>query len=128
MRVGWAQTVDFQRDVQPILAEYCTALSRRGRGHAGGLRLDVRESALAAATPDPAIVPGKPEESELIRRVTCEDDDEVMPPAEQNKRLSAAQVEVLKQWISEGANYAAHWAFVAPEQAAVAEAGADPPH
>ncbi len=120
-----AQGVDYERDVQPILAERCIHCHGRDAAtRASELRLDVRESALQGGdSGSPAIVPGKPEESELIRRVTCEDEDEVMPPAEDNKRLSAAQVEILKQWISEGANYAAHWAFVPPHKVTLPQPG-----
>ena len=89
-----------------------------------GLRLDVRERALQGGeSGTPAIVPGKPEESELLRRVAADDAGEVMPPEEENKRLDEKQVETLRQWILEGANYAAHWAFVPPEKVATPPSG-----
>ncbi|MHB8865955.1 MAG: DUF1549 domain-containing protein, partial [Pirellulaceae bacterium] len=121
----WGQAVDYQRDVQPILAERC--LHCHGQDAAtreGGLRLDVRESVLQGGdSGEPAIVPGEPDESELIRRVTCDDEDEMMPPVEENKRLSDAQVEILKRWINEGANYATHWAFVPPHKVTLPQSG-----
>lgn len=117
--------VDFQREVQPILAEHCwhchgaDAEDRRG-----GLRLDRFEGVLKGGeSGNAAIVPGKPDESELIRRVMTHDADLVMPPPDQNKPVSEAQVSVLKQWILEGAVYKAHWAFTPPEKAAVPDVG-----
>ena len=80
--IAQAQTVDYQRDIQPILAEHCTAchggddVTRQG-----GLRLDIREVALKGGdSGTPAIVPGKPDISALIRRITSTDPAEVMPP------------------------------------------------
>src|SRR5262249_41332290 len=61
-----------------------------------------------------AIVPGKPEESELIVRLTTNDTSLAMPPAETGKRLSAAEIDVLRKWIAEGAKYARHWAYIKP--------------
>ncbi len=120
-----AQPVDYQRDVQPILAEYCAHCHGVDEAtREGGLRLDTREAALRGGDSESsAIVPGKPDESELIRRVTCQDDDEVMPPAEQDKRLNAEQIELLKRWITEGANYSAHWAFVPPSKVTLPASG-----
>ncbi len=68
-------------------------------------------------------MPGKPGESELIRRVSSDDADEVMPPPATKNPLSAAERETLSRWIAEGAEYQPHWAFVAPVQAAIAGRG-----
>jgi len=110
--------VDFQRDVQPILAEHCLhchgvdAAERKA-----GLRLDLREDAVRGGeSGTPAIVPGKPQDSELMHRVLSADADLVMPPPDQNKPLSKTQQEILAQWISEGAKFEAHWAFVPPQK------------
>ena len=113
-----AQTVDFERDVQPILNEHCAQCHGTDEGtRKAALRLDLRDSALKGGeSGDPAIVPGKPEMSELIRRITTTDPAELMPPAKDNKPLSAAQIETLKKWVAEGAKYAAHWAFVPPQK------------
>lgn len=73
------------------------------------MRLDRREAALEVG----AFVPGKPEESELVKRIFATDDD-MMPPADSNRALTAAQKETLKRWIAEGAEYQAHWAFIPP--------------
>ena len=90
----------------------------RGRW-AGRLRLDERESAVRDRDGHAVIVPGKPEASELILRVTSKDPDEVMPPPDSHKSLTTAQVDVLRRWIAEGAPYQKHWAFETPRRAAL---------
>src|SRR5262249_42113663 len=124
-----APPVDFQREVQPIFAEYCAlchGLDEANRK--SGLRLDVREIVLKGGESGmPAVVPGKPEESELVRRITSTDPNEVMPPPRHNKPLSAKQIATLQQWIKEGAKYESHWAFTAPQKAALPDVGAANP-
>ncbi|MBM3999686.1 MAG: DUF1553 domain-containing protein [Planctomycetes bacterium] len=123
--------VDFQRDVRPILAEHCLACHGADAiNRLGGLRLDARDGALRGGESEtPAIVPGKPDESELIRRVESGDAEELMPPPSHNKPLSAAQVATLRRWIVDGAAYEGHWAFRGPRKAplpSVAQAAAHP--
>src|SRR5208282_3981728 len=65
------------------------------------------------------IVPGKPEASELIARVTSAGADAVMPPPEFKKPLTPQQKETLRKWIASGAKYAQHWAFVSPKRGEV---------
>jgi len=124
-RLAEAQTVDFQRDVQPILAEHCTHCHGGDEGtRQGGLRLDVRETALKGGdSGTPAIVPGKHDLSELIRRVTSSDKDQIMPPPKENKPLSPQQIATLQRWIEQGAKYAAHWAFVPPTKVEIPAGG-----
>ena len=74
------------------------------------LRLDVREDALNKES----FVPGKPAESLLIERILTTDADELMPPPESHKQLTARQKEILQRWIEQGAEYQPHWAFVPP--------------
>ncbi|MBL9163267.1 MAG: DUF1549 domain-containing protein, partial [Planctomycetaceae bacterium] len=104
--------MDFSREVKPILARRC--FSCHGpQTQEGGLRLDGRESAVAALESGLlAIVPGDSAGSELLARVTAEDESLRMPP--EGKGLSAHEVDVLRRWIDEGAAYQKHWAFVAP--------------
>lgn len=113
-----AQPVDFQREVQSILAEHC--LQCHGGDEAsrqGGLRLDTREFVLKGGDSGiPAVVSGKSGMSEMIRRVTSHDPDQVMPPPKENKPLTGDQIETLTRWISQGANYSPHWAFVSPQK------------
>lgn len=102
--------VDFDRDVRPILAGHCYECHGPDQAK-GGLRLTDRAAAFKKTKSEkPAIVAGKPEQSEIIRRVTTSDEDDHMPPAEKEP-LKPAQVEVLRKWIAEGAPYADHWAF-----------------
>ncbi|MEZ5963030.1 MAG: PSD1 and planctomycete cytochrome C domain-containing protein [Planctomycetota bacterium] len=106
------QPVAFAREVQPILAENCLACHGADPdGRKAGLRLDTRSGMLADLGGYAAVVPGKPEESELLRRVTAPDDDERMPPAEHGERLSGSAIEVLRRWIAEGARWQGHWAY-----------------
>lgn len=114
-----AAQVDFNRDIRPIFAANCLKCHGIDEGsRKAKLRLDVRETAIGPAkSGERAIVPGKPGESELIRRVFSEDADEVMPPTKTKIILTATQKNLLKQWIAEGAKYETHWAFVPPTQA-----------
>ncbi|MDR3638343.1 MAG: DUF1553 domain-containing protein [Isosphaeraceae bacterium] len=94
-------TVDFPKQVRPILEAKCFAC-HQGRKVRGDLRLDLRASALAGgASGEPAIVPGRTDESALIARVTSEAKSERMPP--EGERLSAGEVQLLLRWIDEGA-------------------------
>jgi mono/diheme cytochrome c family protein len=123
---GWASTalaapVDFNREIRPILANHC--LKCHGPDAAerkGGLRLDIRDAALAEAeSGEKAIVPGKPDLSELVKRINSADADYHMPPADEKKPLTDEQKRLLARWIAEGADYQVHWAFVAPQTQAV---------
>src|SRR4051812_11971516 len=104
---GAEPAVDFDRDVRPILAGHCYECHGPDKSK-GGLRLNDRASATGAAKSGKnAIVAGKADASELIRRVTTADDDDHMPPADK-PALSATQVDVLRRWIDAGATYATH--------------------
>lgn len=107
-----AQPVDFSREVKPILARRCFACHGPESGE-GGLRLDSRETAVAELESGLlAIVPEDAEGSELIARITAEDESLRMPP--EGKPLSTHEIDVLRRWIDEGAPYQKHWAFVPP--------------
>src|SRR5690606_15167941 len=71
--------------------------------------------------------PGDPEASELIRRITSSEEYEVMPPPDINKPLSAEQIQTLRQWIAEGAEWAPHWAYVPPVRHEAPQVSGDPP-
>ena len=107
---------DFNSDIRPILSRNCFACHGPDEhDRQGGLRLDVREAAIAELdSGSTAIVPGRPDESELISRIHDSDPDTIMPPPESNHVLSQPQKDLLGRWIAAGATYAPHWAFVAP--------------
>ncbi len=108
---------DFNRDVRPILNKHCTGC-HGGVKQAGGVSFIYREKALGEGkSGEKTIVAGKPDESEVIRRVTLkDDDDERMPPTNhgEGKPLSEKEITALRQWISEGAKWGEHWAFEKP--------------
>lgn len=115
------QTLSFNRDIRPILSEHCfNCHGMDQKNRKGGLRLDEREAALRGGKSDgPAIVPGKPEESALFKRITAHADDGLMPPPRAKNPLTPTQIATLKQWIKEGAAYAKHWAFEMPRKETV---------
>ena len=103
-----AESVDFNRDIRPILSNNCfschgpdAAERKGGDKKTGGLRLDVRKSAIIDLGGYAAIAPGDAEGSELMVRVLSEDSDEVMPPPKAGKRLSREDADLLKRWIDE---------------------------
>jgi len=104
-----AARIEFNRDIRPIITENCFACHGPDKNQRKAkLRLDVREVAVERG----AIVPGKPGESKLIDHVNSADPDEVMPPPKTRKTLTAAQKQVLAQWIAAGAEYEPHWAYM----------------
>jgi len=112
-----ADPLTFNRDIRPILSENCFQCHGPDKNRRkADLRLDVREVALELE----AIVPGKPEQSEMVRRIFLPDDDEDhMPSAKSNRSLTAAQKQVLKRWVAEGAAYEPHWAYAVPKRTTV---------
>jgi hypothetical protein len=111
-----AEPIQFNRDVRPILAENCYLCHGPDKGRRKkALRLDDREVAIQKA----AVVPGKPDASELIHRIFADDASERMPPEETHKKLTVAEKETLRRWIAEGARYEPHWAYIVPKRPAV---------
>ncbi|MEO6244655.1 MAG: DUF1553 domain-containing protein, partial [Opitutaceae bacterium] len=108
--------LSFNDHIQPILAENCYACHGTDPGsRKADLRLDRAEHATRKRTEgDPAIVPGKPDESPLVQRIESKDEKKIMPPPEAHKTLKPAEIATLRRWIAEGAEYQEHWAFVAP--------------
>ena len=106
-------SVSFNRDIRPIFSDTCFRCHGPDKNsRKAGLRLDVREDAMkksrSGVTP---IVPGKPDESEIVRRIFSTDKSELMPPEEAHKILTAGQKELIRRWVAEGAKYEGHWAY-----------------
>jgi hypothetical protein len=119
-----ARVIDYNWDVRPILSEYCFRCHGPDeKARRANLRLDQADSAYAALAGGRgerhAVVPGKPDESEMIRRVTHQTPALRMPPAVTNKVVSAEQIETLRLWIAQGAQYKPHWAYITPVKPAV---------
>lgn len=113
-----AVKLDFNRDIRPILSDNCFAChGLDAKKRKGDLRLDTQEGAFASKDGVQAIKPGSVKESSLIQRILSSDKDEVMPPPESHKKISAQQLETLKLWINQGAAYKKHWAFEKPVKA-----------
>jgi Protein of unknown function (DUF1553)/Protein of unknown function (DUF1549)/Planctomycete cytochrome C len=112
--------VDYLRDVRPILARNCFQChGADDAARQAGLRLDDAEHAtIELESGQRAIVPNEPDASELLARVTATDASLAMPPEEIGRRLTAAEIDTLRQWIAAGAPYAKHWAYVAPSRPA----------
>ncbi len=113
-----AAPLDFNRDVKPILSNNCYQChgpdADERKGGSDGLRLDTSEGATLDLGGYAAIVPGKPESSAVLMRIVSADPDEVMPPRHTGKRLSPREIDLLRRWINEGANYATHWSYSKP--------------
>ena len=109
-----ADRISFNREIRPILSDACFQChGPDDKQRKGGLRLDVKESALKAAESGAtAIVPGKVDASELIKRLITTDESLQMPPANSGKKITPQQIELIKRWIAEGAEYQGHWAFI----------------
>ncbi len=120
-----AERIRFNRDVRPILAEHCWRCHGFDvKARQAGLRLDVRTHAVEPADSGVrAIVPEKPEASELLVRVAATDESVRMPPPGAPRRLTPAEIQILRQWISEGAEYQRHWAFEPLVKPEVPQAG-----
>jgi len=111
---GAEEKISYNRQIRPLLSDQCFAChGPDANKRKAELRLDIREEALKPAKSDAiAIVPGKPEESELIARIFETDEEEIMPPPKTHKTLSKDQKQLIRQWILEGAEYQEHWAYL----------------
>ncbi len=113
-----SRPISYNRDIRPILSNHCFRC--HGPDEAArkrNLRLDTAEGARALLKSTlHAIVPGDPDASELVNRVTSQDPDDVMPPPELHLPLSQEQQQLLIDWIKQGAEYEPHWAFTVPKK------------
>jgi hypothetical protein len=128
LMAGAAEKISFNRQIRPLLSDQCFAChGPDANERKSKLRLDVREEALKPAKSGGlAIVPGKPDESELVARIFTTEEDELMPPEKTHKSLSAEQKAMIRQWISEGAEYEGHWAYLPVVKPAVDVSAGNP--
>jgi hypothetical protein len=110
--------LSYNRDIRPVLSKNCFSCHGPDEhGREGDLRLDVAEDAYRGGdSGDPAIVPGKPDESLILSRIHHRSAKKVMPPPESHRQLTEDEKKLLARWIEEGAEYEGHWAFEAPEK------------
>ncbi len=120
-----ARPIDFNREIRPILSKHCFQChgpdAKKRKGLSKPLRLDTEQGAFGDLGGYAAIVRGNTEESELIRRITSEDANDVMPPPSTGKKLSAREAERLGEWVRQGARYTKHWSYVNPVRPRVPE-------
>ncbi|HEY2951180.1 MAG TPA: PSD1 and planctomycete cytochrome C domain-containing protein [Verrucomicrobiae bacterium] len=114
---GAAPALDFNRDIQPILSDNCYPCHGPDeKERKAKLRLDTKEGAFRVQDGVAVIVPGKSARSDLYRRITTNDEDDHMPPAKSNRKLTAPQIESIRRWIDQGAAWAKHWAYETPRR------------
>jgi len=110
-----ARPVDFNRDIRPILSDACFTCHGPAKGaRKAGLRLDTEEGAFADLDGKKAIVPSKLADSELWKRIAHAQPGKRMPPPRTGKKLTPKQIDLVKQWIEQGATWAKHWSFIPP--------------
>lgn len=128
-RTAALDSVDYNIHIRPILSDRCFKChGPDGNARKANLRLDTPEGAMAALKDNPsahAIVPGDPESSEVYLRISTTDTSQVMPPVKSNLKLNEDEIQLIKKWISQGAVYKPHWAFIPPRQPAVPDVGND---
>ncbi len=123
-----ATTVQYNRDIRPIIADTCYHCHGPDSGtRKAGLRLDTEAGFFAPRVgkdgkeEPPTIVRGQPDQSPLYQRLITTDEDDIMPPKKEHKDLKPAQIALIKAWIEQGALWQPHWSFMKPERAALPE-------
>jgi hypothetical protein len=112
VRAALAASIEYDRDIRPIFSDNCYQCHGPDeKARKAKLRLDVKESAFRVQDGVAVIKPGKSAESELFRRITTSDTDDLMPPPKSNHKLTIKQIDLIKLWIDSGAKWSAHWAF-----------------
>ncbi len=124
IRAEESKSVDFNRQIRPLLSDSCYACHGPDRnGQENDLRLDIRDAAIESA-----IVPGDSEASEIVMRLLSDDPDVQMPPAGVNKRrLTAEEIKLLRRWIDEGAQFTTHWSYAPIQRPAIPTVDSDWP-
>jgi hypothetical protein len=109
--------VEFNRDIRPIFSDICYTCHGPAKStRKASLRLDTEEGAFADRGEYQIIVPSHPEKSEIIKRLTATDPAKRMPPAKTGKKLTLAQVELVRRWIAQGARWQKHWSLLPPRR------------
>lgn len=104
--------IEFNRDIRPILSDYCFACHGPDKNHRkADLRLDTAEGLLGGEGKSGVVVSGKPDDSELLRRIKLQEGEEKMPPAEFGKVLDERQIDLIRRWIEQGGSFQGHWSF-----------------
>jgi Protein of unknown function (DUF1553)/Protein of unknown function (DUF1549)/Planctomycete cytochrome C len=117
-----AGRVDFNRQIRPILSESCYQCHGPDQNkRKAKLRLDLREGLFRSADGVTVVVPGKPDDSELVERISSDDPELRMPPPKSAARLTAEQIGQIKRWVAEGAEWKGHWAYLRPERPSALE-------
>jgi hypothetical protein len=112
--------VEFNRDIRPLLADTCFACHGPDKNkRKAELRLDIGDDAAKQRGDHRIVVPGKPDQSELFRRLTSSDEQHRMPPARIGKRLAPRQIELVRQWIEQGGQWQKHWSLIPPQRPAL---------
>ena len=110
-----AEKLQFNRDIRPLLSDRCFKCHGPDKAaRKASLRLDLPEEAYAERKKShlPAVKPGNPDQSLVCRKIFASDPDDLMPPPESHLALSPAEKEKIRLWISQGAQYQPHWAFI----------------
>ena len=109
-------SVSFNREIRPILSKNCLGCHGPDEGdRKGDFHLDTFEGITKGGKSGPGIIPGDPDASEVIKRITSSDPDDLMPPSDHGKPLHAEEIDLLRLWIKEGAHYEPHWSLQKPE-------------
>jgi hypothetical protein len=120
-QAGGEVPIDFQRQIRPILAAHCINCHGPDEAHRQAeLRLDRRDGLFDQSTSGVyPVIPKHPDQSELFRRITAADPAERMPPSDSGLQLTPAQIELIRQWIAQGAPWSQHWSLVSPQHGAL---------
>jgi len=114
--------VDFNRDIRPILSDTCFAChGPEEDGRQGNLRLDTKEGVFADRGAYQIIAPGNSATSRLYQRISAADRAARMPPPWSGRTLNPKQIELIREWIDQGAKWQSHWAFDPPKRPAIPE-------